>query len=622
MERIFYKSDTVDAYTGYPIYVFDTSYLPPTSAINYEHFIPTMMRSLPKHPYEVIMFSGGLNKISWIWGIKFLKSFLADSGQNVENLHKIFAVHESWFVRSVTQIFTNFSGSKNPLATLNSLFDKKKTGYSMLTSCESLGDLSNFVDITKLKLSLNVYKHDAEVTMTTAITVSFPVDDILTPESNFTTQNPAFYHHFYQLFHIVDMYGPRVELVFHRPGNRMSTEILLSCIRRNQLLWINDWDLYCIASCFKKILLEVSTPLLPVDAIELPMSDDFDYVLAVFENILDLGKPAGADVVLFQCMELCKRIVDHDNTRHTYTTILRSLCHSLTHESVSHQNRDRMSVAVRFIKSVLVYWDELHAKYGKRYKTVAMIANGDDLVDATIDELYNMSQDITMGKEDDDGEERCDDIAITTENSTESFEVLLEISERGGSGEKGDSSENGGFGEKCGFGETAVLGAEVGRYGSGNGSSENTGRHSGKQYYSGRETSEGDLETRLGAVSLSGTVEETDKASEKSASEKSASTDLFSSSDTGAAKASLPPGTSTSASTSGNDIPNVHLQFPPQKYKFERAKVLAHSNNTNITSPTKKEQIFRTPVVRGRKVGELTRLFEERAHAMDLLRTL
>lgn len=614
MDRIFYKSDTVDAYTGNPIYVFDTSHLPPTDSIDYDLFVPTMMRSLPKHPYVVIMFSGGLNKILWIWGVKFLKSFLADSGEhaNVENLQKVIAVHESWFVKSITQILTNFSFSKNTLARLNSLFDSRKHDKNLLTSCDSLSELSGYVDITRLKLSLNIYKHDAGVTMTPTIDMQFPVEPIITSATTYSARSdPIFFHHFYQLFHIVELYAHKVEMLFHKPGNRLNTDILFMCMLRNQLLWINDWDLYCIASCFKKILLEVSLPLLPVDKITLPMRDDTDYLVVVLNNIFASGASTGADTVLFQVLELCRKIVDHNQTtRHTYVTILRSMCHALTHEINSQTHKDRIAVGVRFIKNLLVNWHELRVLYAKRFRSVSAIINGEDLHDATIDELYNMSHDITI-----------DGIDSIEEESGPNSDLLSSISEEANSVESSYWLRN-----------TSRV-------------SENSSRHSlelevsqkGKKREIERADGAGgrclesqgldkpsskDIAETLTEISLNDLAESlphkgTDKVKNSTNNSDPASTQ----SHTNKFNVSKQSSGSKSAPKKLNDVSNVQLQFPPQKYKFERS---ADKNEQIAPEQIAQEQIpvFKRPVVRGRKVGELTKLFEERFQAMDLLRTI
>lgn len=590
MDRIFYKSDTVDAYSGAPVYVFDTSYLPSTSEIDYDLFIPTMMLSLPSHPYVVIMFSGGLNKILWIWGVKFLKSFLADNHRNVENLQKVISVHESWFVKSIIQVLTTFSISKPTLLRLNLLFDSRNTSKSLLTSCGDLSELSNYVDVSRLKLSLNIYKHDAQVTMSANIAMNFPVETTISKKTKFCADSdPVFYHHFYQLFNIVDMYGPNVELLFHKPGNRLNTDILFNCMLRNQLLWINDWDLYCIASCFKKILMEVPAPLISVDLLSLPMRDELDYLLVVFNHILASGSESGADVVLFQLMDLCRRIVDnHQSTRHTYVTILKSLCHVITKEPISHANKDRISVAVRFIKNVLLHWHDIRPLYQKRFKSVSAIVNGESLNDATIDELYNMSYDITV-----DGE--FDEDSGTYDVLTSTSDLLLDTSKEDILNYIQKPSEDILDMSKEVLKLDLVLDSKSHKWGI-------------------------PLDISVaGEIKERDTMDSTNQEVEATDTTKPTNTHISvtpnRSSKENETEAILRDPIKTRKSTL-NDVSNVQLQWPPQKYKFERKPSVPKFIKLA------EQPLVKKPVVRGRKVGELARLFEERSQAMDLLRTL
>lgn len=559
MERIFYKADVVDAYTGYPYYIFDTSYLPSTDSIDYELFIPTLMEHVPREPYVVLMFSGGLNKISWIWGIKFLKSFL-DSSRNVSNLHKIIAVHESWFVKSIGQILTNLPISKKSLSNVSALFDLKKLRANVLTSCETLADLSAHVDVTRLKLSLNIYKHDAHITLLPNITLYCPVVDLFAPTTTFSASaHPTFYHHFYQIFHIVDTYGHKVELLFHRPGKRLSTDILYLCLSRNQLLWINDWDLYCIASCFKKILREVAQPLLPVDMVTLPMKDDLEYTLVVFNNVM---ANVHAPEVLFQILLLADRIVANTHiTGHTNVSILRSFCHALTHESVSLQNKDMVSIAVRFLKNLLHHWLQIRPLYQGRFSTVQQIVDGEELQDATIDELYNMSHEITMKDEDSTDED-------------------LYISGN-------------------------VLGTNI------------LGNSSVQTFSSGSDTLLDETPKLKSQSSTSSLQLGSSNSSVKSARNTPPKiTEKLRNLSVEESPAPVQQEQST-RKTKLQDISNVQLQFPPQKYKFEK-KELPRKEAPQPTPETPKK----LPVIRGRKVGELTKLFEQREQAMEILRTM
>lgn len=630
MERIFYKSDEVDAYTGYPIYVFDTSYLPSTSQIDYDLFIPTMTKSLPNQPYVLVMFSCGLNKINWIWGVKFLKAFLSpdyESRDNIKNLTRVISVHESWFVKSISQILTNISFSRQTLARLSLLFDSKTSHNNILTSCDSLSELSYYVDITKLKISLNIYKHDANSTLSPKIDFECPINNILTASTRFSrVTDPVFYHHFYQIFRIVDTYGPNVELIFHRPGNRLGTEILVLCITRNQLIWINDWDLNCIASCFKKLLLDVSGPMIPVSKITLPMNDLLNYTLEVL-NMMMIEEETNA--LIFQIMDLCYRIVENaDVTHHTCLSISKSMCHALTHEVLSTQNKDRITIGTRFIKNVITHWRLIYPLYQQRFKTVEQIVNGESLLNAAIDELYNMSHEITM-KEEDSGDENessgppelfdtkailADFSEIAIDDATpplaeprvavgRTTEVLasLQNANQGALREPKSSVSRPGGATKRDARE--VVTAEVAE------EDDKAKNETEANIYHQDEVPQvrhGVIQTRKASPEQ----EEVETKRQIASGEKQQHLETQLREEK---RTDKPEG----AKSSG--LNNTQLQFPPQKYKFEKLMSLEKGK---VAPPAEPKPVFKKPVIRGRKVGQLTKLFEERTQAMEIIRTI
>ncbi|OBA19061.1 hypothetical protein METBIDRAFT_47385 [Metschnikowia bicuspidata var. bicuspidata NRRL YB-4993] len=571
MDRIFYKTDLKDAYTGSPIYIFDTSYLPAPEEVDYDLFIPTLMQWLPKTPYVVILFSCGLNKINWVWGISFLKAFLSRTSSNpsnAENVHKIIAVHESWFVKSVSQIFTNFLVSRKPLANLNSLISSLKLSSNLLASCDSLSDLSNYVDITHLKISLNVYRHDYQTTLSARITLHSPVIPVITASTRFSPEtDPVFYHHFYQIFNIVDAYADQVELLFHKPGKKINTDILFYCLMRNQIIWINDWDLNCVASCFKKILTEISTPLIDTNKIALPMKDDLDYTSQVFKSMMI---EENRNTILFQIICLCRRIVDRGmTTKHTNVSILRCLSHALTHKAVSHQNKDTILIVVRFVKNLIHHWHEIKPQYQNRFKTVHEIVCGEDMEDATIDELYNMSYGVKMGTGSSSDEDES--LKPNTEN------LLSSVS----SFKKPDSLVS------C-----RKLDVDI--------------------------HSRNESPVRLINSTL---VESCTKSSPSHDLPLSGSIELHSV-DMSAFE-DHPFGGNIDAKSRQLEKSSIQIQFPPQKYKFEKSE---GGENSVLYKPTTKPEeaavFIKKPVIRGRKVGELTRIFEERSHAMKILGTM
>lgn len=648
MDRIFYKSDEVDAYTGHPIYIFDTSYLPSTSQIDYDLFIPTMTKSLPNQPYILVMFSCGLNKINWVWGVKFLKAFLSpdhENRDNVKNLTKVISVHESWFVKSISQILTNISFSRPTLSRLGLLFDTKTSRNSILTSCDSLSDLSYYVDITKLKISLNIYKHDANSTLSPKIDFQCPVTKIITADTRFCRKtNPVFYHHFYQIFRIVDTYGPNVELIFHRPGNRLSTEILVLCITRNQLIWINDWDLNCIASCFKKLLLDVSGPLIPVDKIALPMNDLLNYTLEVL-NVMMIEEETNE--LIFQIMDLCHRIVENSQvTNHTYLSISKSMCHALTHELLSTLNKDRITIGTRFIKNVISHWNQIRPLYVQRFQTVDQIVEGKSLRNAAIDELYNMSYEITM-KEEDSGDEQeisrdsshelIDTKAILAdlhdvpevEARPESFEVpIIQRRKPDPSGSRMPNMES--------LREVMPKASQAGSLRSKpKVTVEHAIRHVAeprkppipdRQEAESTEEKQDSLESKNPTTLLRDSPEIVDaplevndaRLKERRVESKDRSESVPVKIASGEQKEVEKR---VAEKTKAEPKAEVQLQFPPQKYKFEKPTVVAERQPVE-TSETETKAAFKKPVIRGRRVGQLTKLFEDRAQAIEIIRTI
>lgn len=363
MERIFYPADVKDPITNLPIYIFDTSFLPSTELIDYNEFVPTLTSFLPTHPYVLIMFSCGLNKINWIWGIKFLKAFLDDS-INLRNLWKVITVHDSWFIKSFVQMLSNFQSTKNTFAQLIlELFDLggKEERKNETIHCSTISELSGYVDITKLKISLNVYKHNNLLEQ--EILLSMRITPLINPYTKLDTQS-IFYHHFYQIFRIIDFYGDKVELIFHKPGNKLNTDIFYKCINRNQLIWVNDWDLYAISTAFKRILMELPHKLIPIEMIPLPVTDDLQYTLNTFENIiLDHEENLmGFSRILLQLCNLCKKITQQNVTRHTPVTLSKCLSHCLSHELIS-SNKDSILIINRFLKNVLDNWELIKGKF-------------------------------------------------------------------------------------------------------------------------------------------------------------------------------------------------------------------------------------------------------------------
>lgn len=365
MERIFYSAGIQDEILGHPVYIFDTTYLPHHEEIDYNDLVSVLTDSLPRTPYVVVMFSGGLNRIGWIWGVKFVRSFLVDE-LHVRNLSRLYTVHELWFLKSITQFFSNINSTKASLGALNRLVDVFSSPKSTkLTRCSSIAELSNYMPVSKLKISLNVYKYDAELGSSEWAMRIVPLVNPLTEFD--PTKSARFYNHFYNLFSIISIYGPCAKAIFLKPGNKLCTDILYDCINRNQLMWINDWDLYCISGVFKRILQNMPFPLINHENISLPMQDTLGYTQATFDTLIVLHNSEGHTgyaQVLLQLCDMCHRISDRvEVTLHTPTTMAKCLAHCVSQQPLSSQVKGPVQMVTRLLTNLISQWKMIASDY-------------------------------------------------------------------------------------------------------------------------------------------------------------------------------------------------------------------------------------------------------------------
>lgn len=585
MDRIFFKTETFDPITNVPIYIFDTSYLPSTDQIDYDKFIPTLMQFVPTKPYTLIMFSCGLNKISWIWGIKFLKTFLAETN-NLNNLIKIITVHDSWFVKSITQILANYNLTLKTLQfKFNDEDDPSHVSFKNLINCSTLSELSNYVDITKLKISLNIYKHNIQ--LEPQLNLSMRITPLIHAYTKINrTTDVIFYHHFYQIFNIIDLYADKVDLIFHKPGNKINTDILFQCINRNQLIWINDWDLYCISTVFKKVLMELPRPLIVLDCIKLPIKDDLKYTQNTFKDMVRHHKNdqdrSNYDHLLIQLCNLCHKILQAP-TKHTSLSLSKCLSHCLSHELISSQSKDTILVVNRFFKNVLDHWDKMMGIYAN-YSTIDETING-----MSHDDSYDMSYDLTL--EDDDNYR----VAFNTSN-------ILKLNDYD---EAKNTDEN-------------ILNLTLESI------DKSVSTIDDSAYIETSSLSIGENSNLAPTTSV--TSKPPSRVSILTTSQ-TPSTSEFSNDSSNSSNSSISPVTFASSSSSVtaakkklSDVSNLALQYPPQKYNFTSEHSKAHSRTKSLPPNLPPSTPVKKPVIRGRKVGELAKLFEERTLVLELLK--
>ncbi|RLV93003.1 Protein ECM25 [Spathaspora sp. JA1] len=395
MDRIFYRTSVRDPITNYPLYIFDTSYLPSPELINYDELIITLMNNIPTQPYVLIMFNCGLNKISWMWGIKFLTTFLDVDDYNLNNVVKIFTVHDSWFIKSLTEVVSNFNSTRKNITQFKKLldmFDISSGGNNTTTEivkCPGLAKLSHYLDITKLKISLNVYLHDLQI-YPQGIELAMRYTPIVNPLIRLD-KTSLFYHHLYQMFNIISTNGHQFELILLKPGNKAQSSILYDCIVRNHVIWINDFNLYCIANVFKKLLSQLPFALISVDDIPLPVKDDLGYSRSTLSSIITkLRKQEETynyDQLLLQIFVMGDKLIENNQiTKHTAITLSNCLGHCISHELITN-NINNLQIVKRFIKNILRNWHDIQDEY-----KILTIAESIETTDIS-EPLYHSSTD-------------------------------------------------------------------------------------------------------------------------------------------------------------------------------------------------------------------------------------
>ncbi|CAX45591.1 cell surface biosynthesis and architecture modulator, putative [Candida dubliniensis CD36] len=579
MDRIFYKSDLRDPTTNYPIYIFDTSYLPSPDIINYNEFLITLMSYLPIKPYVLIMFSCGLNKISWIWGIKFIQKIL--NRRDLKNLIKVYTVHDSWFLKSMTSILQNFNSTRKNLEQLDQLlgaftFVKELNNptsdrQTLVIHCQTLSELSYYLDITNLKISYNIFKHDLQIS---ELKLSMRYQPIIHPLITLNVHEyPIFHHHLYQIFKIVENNCNKVELILYKPGNKFKCDILYQCILRNQLIWINDWDLYSIATLFKRILSELPFPLIDIELIRLPIGDNLQYTFKMFKRLINRlqkhQETQNYDQLLFQILDMCQKIVNNDDiTKHTTTTISKGMSYCLSHELVS-TNKTNIQIINRFLKNLLEYWSDIRKHF--QIYTIDNVIDGklqtESVSTSHETSSYDLSHDITLDQESES----------SSSNSSSN-----------------DDDEENGTGVDTDFIETKDI---------------------------------------LRNLSLNNT--DNSPATTTNTSSSSTKSNGFHQRTTSVINKTIDPINNTkSHKKSLSDVSNLQIQYPPQKYKFSTTTTanISPRKNDNITTPKKLNSNTtnnsndsipipkKKPVIRGRKVGQLAKLFEERCEGIEILR--
>ncbi|SCV00830.1 LAMI_0G07558g1_1 [Lachancea mirantina] len=349
LNKIFYECLTLDPAHGHPIHVFDSTYLPSPEVFDskevYNDVIDQLMDELiiqlPETPCSLIVFSSGFmqNKLSWVFGVKMFSKIPKERRDKIRN---IYVVHESFFVRTVSQVLAN---------ALNIKFLGNKSKLESLIHVSNLAELAAFVDIRGLRISLNVYLFDLEVTGD----VELGIESGLDPKSFEQRQYRQLV--FDKIFRRLRMDAPLTELVFQRPGSYQKVNILLGVIRRNNYVDLSQWDIYSLGSTFLHFLKNKTKPIFPIDLIPLPINDSYEYTYNTFVSMMMYNGYYELTKSVFKLFSAL--LMNTETSRHDYKSLSKCLTPTLCQEKVSINSGDRLAVGYRYVKNVLTHFSKL-----------------------------------------------------------------------------------------------------------------------------------------------------------------------------------------------------------------------------------------------------------------------
>ncbi|SCU96915.1 LADA_0H03444g1_1 [Lachancea dasiensis] len=373
LDNIFFKSFTADSNHGCPLYIFDSTYLPSTEEVEsrevYDLLIDELMNKLvtklPDCAFSLVVFSSGFsqNNVSWIYGLKMFSKI--PKAMRVR-LQRLYVVHESLFVRSVYQVLTN-ALNINP-------FKNKDTATEgvPVQHVSNLAELACIIDITKIRISLNVYLFDYQITGTTCL-----------PDPQVGSRSPLANRQYRQLafdkiFRRLKTEAPRHELVFQKPGAYQKVNILLGIVARNNYVDLSQWDVYSLGTLFLHFIKGKSKPIFSINLIPLPISESLDYTYNTFVNMMLYNGYYELVVYIF---ELFLSLLDNSKiTLHDYRSLSKCLTPTLCQEKVSIKTSDRLAVGHRYITNVLKHFKQLRAKIdGNQYDAAGVMGNSQPL---------------------------------------------------------------------------------------------------------------------------------------------------------------------------------------------------------------------------------------------------
>ncbi|XBW37297.1 hypothetical protein QEN19_002879 [Hanseniaspora menglaensis] len=405
--NIFFKSYTFDD-KDHPIYIFDSTYLPNMSNISndtqlydsiLDKLVQKLIQKLPKNKkFSLIIFSSGFKNLNWKWtmSIKIYAKIINDiNNYRLENqdkliIHKMYIVHESLWVRTLFQIWRQFKAGqalnkKETEKDANDSFvlDEEEDTYKNVLSStifetiylNDLSELAQCVDITKLRISLNVYFYDLKINDCIELPSSYYQS--MSTQTGDKLNRDYRQTMFEKIYERLTKESVKNELVFYKQGDKQKSNIMIEIINRNNYCDISQWDIYSLATVFIWFLSNKKKIFFPMEIIKsckditkyITTDDKFETARLGFTSTFEVFKKMMEyhcyyNLVKFIIPVFMKMIKHYGQTRHTYETVTEVLvgpfCKPNIHAE-SYQIDKKLGKI--FIANVLAHFDDIVDQY-------------------------------------------------------------------------------------------------------------------------------------------------------------------------------------------------------------------------------------------------------------------
>lgn len=330
-EKVVYTTSSYDPATRLPLVVINSIGFPTTDDDNSTNVMEQILSRLPTSPYALIFFAcGAPNRPSWAWLTRVYNMLSHDMKKRVG---KVYLVHESWWVRAVTEMFTGITSSK---------FSSK------ISHISSLSELATNLDITQFHIPIDVYLYNLKIESTISVPKYHPpVFNAPLRRNGNEVEYPKMWTECCDLLSKECTVTPHI---FQTDVNNDIVLILRDAFDRGQKIDLKDYGPHPTASLLKHYLKSLPDPLLHPSYLEDASILTSTQCVHIFRSL-----PYVSQKFLYDLMLIFSASVLSDV--HTPETI--ALCTApsfLGHYTNLYENRLR---AVRFVSSLVEYWPDV-----------------------------------------------------------------------------------------------------------------------------------------------------------------------------------------------------------------------------------------------------------------------